>query len=325
MKFFLPFPIQSLAHKIQYGDRIMMIGSCFSTEIGERLAAFKFNVFQNPTGIVYHSEVIAEVIERCIGNKKFENSDLFENNGLFHSWLHHSVYSGADTKSTLQRMNDQLQCAHDFLKKGDYLIITPATAFGYFSKENNRIVANCHKMPGNFFEKRLSNEAQIHQTIKATVNKVRDFNPKIKIIFTISPVKHYRDGIVENTISKAHVISAVQKAITEIKDVSYFPSYEILNDELRDYRFFKNDFAHPNETAVSYIFQRFLDFALDEKTRGLMERVGEVTSAFQHKLLFPQSEGTKAFAKQQLKKINDLKTEFPFLNFEKEIEQFEQF
>lgn len=323
MNFFLPFSITALAQKIQYNDKIMMIGSCFSTEIGALLASYKFRVFQNPTGIVYHPLVISEVIERCIRNKKFEKDELFENNGLYHSWLHHSDFSGMDKELTIQRMNDQLECAHDFLKTSHYLIITPATAFGYYQKGMDMIVANCHKMPGTLFEKKLSEEVSIYKGLCSIIERVRTFNPGVRIIFTISPVKHYRDGIVENTISKAHVISAVHKAIHEMTDVSYFPSYEILNDELRDYRFFKKDFAHPNETAVSYIFQRFAEFAMDENTRRLMKRVGEITSAFQHQLLFPHSENSKVFASKQLKKIYELKTAFSFLNFEKEIRHFE--
>lgn len=301
----------------------MMIGSCFSTEIGERLAAYKFDVLQNPTGIVYHPILIADVIERCIGNNQFEKADLFENNGLFHSWMHHSDFSGTDAESTLEKMNGQLECAHEFLKKCNYLILTPATAFGYFLKESSSMVANCHKMLGSVFEKKLIDSATISACLHSVIADVIAFNPSVRILFTISPVKHYRDGIVENTISKANVASAVHKTISESENVFYFPSYEILNDELRDYRFYKSDFAHPNEAAVSYIFERFVDFAFDEQTKVVMKRVGEVTSAFKHKFLFPKSANTKVFAKQQLKKISELNAELPFLNFEKEIRHFE--
>ncbi len=322
MNFFLPFPIAPLSQNIRYSDRIMMIGSCFSAGIGERLASYKFKVLQNPTGIIYHPHMISEAVERCIENRKFEEAELFENNGLFHCWSHHSEFSGTDKASTLGKMNDQLECAHEFLKTCDYLILTPATAYGYFLVQDQKMVGNCHKMPGHLFDKRLTDSNSIIENLKDTIDKVRSFQPEIKIIFTISPVKHYRDGIVENNISKSHVIAAVHQVTAESSGVYYFPSYEILIDELRDYRFFKNDFAHPNETAVSYIFQRFVDFAFDENTKTLMNRVGEIITASQHRMHFPHSEKSKGFANQQLKKISNLKAEFSFLDFEKEIEHF---
>lgn len=323
MNFFLSFPIEPLPVKIAYAGKIMMVGSCFSAEIGERLTALKFKVLQNPTGIIYHPLVIAEVIGRCIDQSKFTEADLFENKGIWNSWMHHSSFSGFDPEEALLHMNGQLEQSHDFLKNGDFLFLTPATAYGYFLKTTNRIVANCHKMPGSIFEKKLSDAEEIYTGLSNTIQRIKAFNPELTMVFTISPVRHYRDGIIENTISKAQVVSAVHKAVGKFDNVFYFPSYEIMNDELRDYRFYKNDFAHPNETAVSYIFERFIDFAFEEKAKVLMRKVREITDAALHRPKFPHSKESNAFAKQQLENIHQLIQENPFLDFDNEIKHFQ--
>ena len=323
MKFFLSFPIQPLSQKVSYTDKIMMVGSCFSTEMGSKLEALKFDVLQNPTGIIYHPLVIAEVLDRIVAKAYFEESELINKDNQWISWLHHSSFAGTEPESTLQAMNHQLDYSHNYLKNGHFLFLTPATAFGYHLKTTNQLVANCHKMPAQIFTKELFSIEDICKGLSNTLHRLKKFNPRLVIVFTISPVKHYRDGIIENNISKAHIISAVHKVVTEFENVFYFPAYEIMNDELRDYRFFKNDFAHPDDTAVSYIFQKFIDFALEEGAKKLIPKIQEIIIAAKHLPKSRNSEMTKSFARRQLRKIEYLQSENPFLDFRKEINHFQ--
>ncbi len=323
MEFFLPFAIKPLVHKITYKYKLLMMGSCFSTEIGARLEQLKFDILQNPTGIIYHPLVISEVLIRIVKNHLFTPEDLFEETGIYHSWHHHSSFSGTNKDAVLENMNREIQKAHTFLKEAQFLFITPATSYGYFLKKNGKIVANCHKMPASIFEKKLVFAKEIKTSLSNALTEVRKFNNNIQIIFTISPVRHLRDGVVENNRSKAEVISAVHAIIDEGLG-SYFPSYELVNDVLRDYRFFKEDFAHPNASAISFVLEKFIEYAIDAESIKILYRVEEIFESMHHQPKFPGTDEHIRFARQQLKKVEELKEEYPFLNLDSATGYFQQ-
>lgn len=320
MEFFLSFKIHPLSIPISYGDKVMLIGSCFSKEIGDKLAALKFDIFQNPTGILYHPLNIADTIIRCISREEFTENDLHERNGLFHSWQHHSEFSSLNKEQALININSKLIDAHEFISSTNYLIITPATAFAYSLIENNVLVSNCHKASSSLFEKKLINPELIALKLSESISALRKLNPGIKILFTISPVKHLKDGVINNNRSKAVVIQAIQTICNNTPDSYYFPSFEIMNDELRDYRFYKNDFAHPNETAINYIFERFIDTCISGQSRSLIPAVKEILDGVHHRALFPGSDQHRKFIDSLLRKMGSLEKQYSFLDFRKERE-----
>ena len=239
MELILPFQSPSFPFNISFKDRILLMGSCFSEEISNKLQALKFNVIQNPNGILYDPLSISDALFSYIENKPFEEKNLFQLNGLWYSWQHHSVFSGINKESVLQKINDSRLGAHVFLKNATYLFITFGTAFNYLLKNNLQNVANCHKAPGNSFIKNLLPVEEIRADLQSVITALEIFNPQLRIIFTVSPVKHIKDGIIENSRSKARLIEAAHAIAEEKQNAFYFPSYEIVTDILRDYRFLK--------------------------------------------------------------------------------------
>ncbi len=269
MEFVLPFHIAPSAFKISYADKIFFIGSCFSEEIGERFTYLKFNVLQNPNGILYDPLSISYALNSYIENKKFNDDDLFSNGDLWHSWHHHSVFSGMEKDVVLQKINQSQSAANSFLKNASCVIVTLGTAYNYQLKRNKESVSNCHKAPASLFKKNLMETAEIIACLSSTIKNLQAYNPDVTIIFTISPVRHVRDGVIENNRSKARLIDAVHSIKENNEHVLYFPAYELVIDVLRDYRFYKSDLVHANEAAVQYVFESFCNttsFSMPEKT-----------------------------------------------------------
>lgn len=323
MEFFLPFKIQEYPFSISYQDKILFIGSCFSEEIGNKLKELKFDVIQNSNGILYDPLSISDALFSYIENKPFDEKNLFELNGLWHSWKHHSSFSGADKKDVLEKINLSQSGAHAFLKEARFLIITFGTAFNYQLKDNNQNVANCHKVPSTLFEKNLITAEEIISEMLSAIAAIQLFNPALKIIFTVSPVKHIRDGVVENNRSKARLIEAVNSISEQKENVFYFPSYELVTDVLRDYRFYKNDLAHPNETAINFVFEKFCTSFLDGTSIKTMDKIKSIISAINHKPFAIKSAAHQQFITSQSEHIKRLEGEYPFLDFSKEKKYFE--
>ena len=322
MDFFLPFQIQSFPFTISYRDKILLIGSCFSEEIGNKMIDLKFDISQNPNGILYNPESIAIALLSYINDKPFDDKNLFELNGIWHSWKHHSIFSGVNKEEVLEEINTSRLCAHAFLKEAKFVIITLGTAFHYQLKNNNENVANCHKAPSDFFIKKLLSIEEIKTDLLNAVSALEIFNPGLKIIFTVSPVKHVRDGVVENNHSKARLIEVSHFLCEKKQNVFYFPSYELVTDVLRDYRFYKKDLVHPNETANDYVFEKFCDSFLDDLSKKIMEEIKKVLSAVNHKPFFKESLEHQKFIAAQIKNINKIENNFPFINLSKEKEYF---
>jgi len=324
MEFFLPFQIRSFPFKISYTDKILFVGSCFSEEIGNKMLNVKFDVLQNPNGILYDPISITDALFSYIENKTFEEENLFELNGLWHSWKHHSVFSGVNKKDVLEKINNSINEAHLFLQECKMLIVTFGTAFNYQLKESFKNVSNCHKAPSSFFIKTLLPIEQIKADFLSVITALEIFNPKLKIIFTVSPVKHIKDGVVENNRSKARLLEAAHVIADEKENVFYFPACELVNDVLRDYRFYKEDLVHPNETAIDFVFEKFSHSFFDNPTKEIMKEIQKIISAMNHKPFIKESEAHQRFISSQIQNIVEVESSHPFIDLSKEKEYFLQ-
>ncbi len=324
MEFFLPFQIKPFPFKISYTDKILFIGSCFSEEIGNKMTSLKFDVLQNPNGILYDPISITDSLFSYIENKPFDKENLFELNGLWHSWKHHSSFSGISKKEVLNKIETPIKQAHLFLKEAKILIITFGTAFNYQLKNNFNNVANCHKAPANWFIKTLLPAEEIKADLLSAISALELFNPELKIIFTVSPVKHIKDGLEENNRSKARLIEAAHAVVEEKENVFYFPTYELVNDVLRDYRFYKKDLVHPNDTAIDFVFEKFSHSFFDDETKEAMKEIGKIKLAMNHKPFLKESEAHQKFISSQIQNIAKIENSYSFIDLSKEKEYFSQ-
>jgi hypothetical protein len=331
MKFHFEFDIKKLQKPIHHQHRLMLLGSCFTENIGEKLRKHKFCVMENPHGILFNPVSVAEALTEYAESKQYAESDLFQYNEAWHSWHHHSRFSGLSAQETLDKINASNKAAHEYLKHTDYLMLTLGSAWTYTFTEKaenaqpGSVAANNHKAPADWFIKKLLTPEETITLLESALNKLQIINPELQIIFTISPVRHLREGVVENNRSKAVLIQAVH-TLTERKDnVYYFPAYELVIDDLRDYRFYAEDLVHPNYFATQYVWEKFTDACMTEETRKLMEEIAAIDSAFRHKPFNPYSNQHKKFLSSFLEKTKTMQTEFPFLDFTEEIKYFQSF
>jgi len=291
------------------------MGSCFTDEIGDRLSRLKFNILQNPNGIVYDPLSISNSIISYIDNKEYSEEDLFHHNELWHSWQHHSKFSGTDKQMVLDRINESQKQAHLFLKEANWLILTLGTSFFYSLCETGSRVSNCHKVPGNSFNKSMLTTAEIVNGMNAMIEHLHSFNPDLKIVFTVSPVRHIRDGIVENNQSKGRLLDAVHTFIANNKKLfaQYFPAYELVIDILRDYRFYDRDLVHPNDLATDYVFERFSDAYLDSESVKIKDEINKWLIAEAHRPFNADTLSHISFRKVQQEKHEELRKKYPFI------------
>lgn len=314
MRFHLDHTPKAGSFHIDHYQRVMLIGSCFAESIGQRMLRHHFNVLVNPNGIMFNPLSISQCIDNCIDNDERSHSGLLERNGLHFSFLHHSSISHPDKEFLRKELKENQQKAHEFLKQANILILTFGSAFVYYHKELKMPVANCHKLPASSFDKILLSVNEIVQEYSALIPKLQSFNPDLKLMFTVSPVKYLKDGLEENNLSKATLLLAVHELKKKFT-ADYFPSYELVIDDLRDYRFFKEDLAHPNETAIDYVWEKFSDTYFTVSTRDLNIELSSINTSENHKLLFPESEDAIKFKSNLEHKKKELKTKFPFLKF----------
>lgn len=301
---------------IGHSNRLMLVGSCFTEHIGWRLAAFKFPTLTNPFGIVYNPASIARCLERLLAeNQFFSEKDIFENAGLWHSWEHHGRFSKPDKAEMLAGLNVAYSEAAGFLKKANRLLLTFGTADVFELKNTGQIVANNHKMPAALFQERRLSIAEIAESTVGILQKIKSKNADLQVVLTVSPVRHLRGGAVANQRSKATLVLACEDICRQLDFAHYFPAYELLLDDLRDYRFYAADMIHPSDTAVDYIWDFFADTFFSEKTKTLNERIGKITAAARHRPFNPDTAEHRAFARAQLEAIASLKKEWPGLDF----------
>ncbi|MEO6290845.1 MAG: GSCFA domain-containing protein [Ginsengibacter sp.] len=322
MEFILPFHIKPSAEKITYRQKLLFMGSCFTEEIGNQFKNLKFDVLQNPNGILYDPRSIAYALISYVENRKYNESDLFLQDEIWHSWQHHSAFSGLDKNQVLDKIIRSQSEANTFLQQASWLVITLGTSYNYQLKSNNDFVANCHKASAAFFSKKLIALDEIRLQISDAIGKLQLFNPNLKIVFTISPVRHVRDGIIENNRSKARLIEAVHSIAEENKNVFYFPAYELVIDVLRDYRFYKSDLVHATEASVSYVFEKFCEAYLDDSSKKLLLDLQSLLSAMNHRPFQKESDKYKRFLKGQLERAKKIKEAYAGIDLANEIKYF---
>ncbi|HJS55178.1 MAG TPA: GSCFA domain-containing protein [Chitinophagaceae bacterium] len=330
MQFQLPIQIKPPDTRISYHDKILLTGSCFTEHIGNSLGELKFSVLQNPNGILFDPRSVCNSLISYVENKQYKKEDLFYLNEVWNSWEHHSRFSNINPDNCLKVINESQQNAHQVLKTADWLIITLGSSFSYrltneATKGGLQIgdgVANCHRAPSQWFNKHLLSIEETGGMLDNTYQGLKQFNPKIKIIFTISPVRHIRDGVIENNRSKARLIEAVHQMVNKTTGLYYFPAYELVIDVLRDYRFYDIDMVHPNYPATEFVMERFRDNFIDEESQQIMEEIRKIVTARKHKPFQPETNAHKSFLKSHLEKAKELNTKFPFLDLAEEINYF---
>jgi hypothetical protein len=330
MEFMLDIDLKPLPQPVTYQDRIMLMGSCFTEHIGNALAELKFQVLQNPNGILFGPDSVCRSLHWYMDNRELTAKDLFQLNEVWHSWMHHSRFSHTDPEKALGGMNQARQQAHDFLKNTGWLIITLGSSYTYrLTHEAQRAsealhagVANCHRAPSAWFSKEMLEIGEIQSLLNDTIQRLKEFNPSLKILFTISPVRHIRDGVVENNRSKARLIEAVNQLSAAHDFIYYFPAYELVIDVLRDYRFYDIDLVHPNYAATEFVLEKFAATCIDEPDRLLMQDVKKIMIARKHKPFQPDTNAHRKFLADHAAKTKALMEKFPFLDMREEWEYF---
>jgi hypothetical protein len=305
---------------------MMLFGSCFSENIGQKLIDLKFKVDMNPFGILYNPESIANSLKLLLKNQTFTESDLFFDQGLWNSFYHHSRFSDVNREMALEKINSRIKLSAEFLKTADFLMITFGTAWVYELISTGQIVSNCHKIPAKQFNRFRLGVNEISEAYHHLLDELWKFNPNLKIIFTVSPIRHWKDGAVENQVSKSTLILSIERLITGIenRNCSYFPSYEIMMDELRDYRFYAEDMIHLSPVATDYIFDRFSKFLISKESMNLVDNVMKIRKAVMHRPVNSSSVEYKKNLLLNMDKINKLTLCFPYLNFEQEKSSLKQ-
>nr|WP_299345026.1 GSCFA domain-containing protein [Allomuricauda sp.] len=301
-------------NRIDYSCGVLLLGSCFSENIGNRFTYFQFQATQNPFGILFHPLAIENLLERAVKGRDYDTSEVFELQEKWLSFDAHSVMGRNSQEDLIDSLNKALFRTNTQLEKASHVIITLGTAWVYRRLENDVVVANCHKVPQNQFEKQLLTVEEITGALKRMVQLIQSVSKNTQCIFTISPVRHLKDGFVENQRSKAHLIAAVHQL--QMENVSYFPSYEIMMDELRDYRFYERDMVHPNEVAIDIIWNRFRESWISEDAYVTMDEVDAVQKGLSHRPFNPKSEANQDFQKSLSNKISYLQDRYPFMKFD---------
>jgi len=302
---------------ISYHDLIMMFGSCFAENMGKKFIEHKFQVDLNPFGIIYNPESISLSIRRLMENRLFDNNVIFPHEGQFHSFEHHSCFSEISKESCLQKINERFTLSAGNLQKTTKLFVTFGTAYVYRLKETGQVVTNCHKLSANLFVRERLTITQIVTNWEKLLTVLFDRNKKLVLIFTVSPVRYWQDGVHENQVSKSILLLAIEELQARfLNRIIYFPAYELMMDELRDYRFYADDLIHPSDTAIQYIWERFEETYMNEQTRQLMHEVRRISKALNHRPLNPNSESHKQFIAQTLIQIERLNEKMPSICFE---------
>ena len=296
MNFRTEITIPTTHESIDHNSSILLLGSCFSENIGKKLGYFKFDQLTNPYGVLFHPMAIETHINDSIDEKKYRPSDLFHFNDLYQSYNHHSSFSDTSEEEVLKRIHLATRSTNVFLKNASHLIITLGTAWVYKLKTTNAIVANCHKVPQKAFEKDLLSSDEIEKCLDRMHRKLTAFNPTLQIIFTLSPVRHLKDGFTENTLSKSHLNTAIHQ-ICKKENCSYFPAYEIVMDDLRDYRFYQKDMLHPNEVAVDYIWKKFSDNWISKSSKKHFQNIDSIQKGLSHKPFHKEGKNHQKFLK----------------------------
>lgn len=307
-----------------YGKKNMFIGSCFTENVGNRMANLKYDVDINPFGILYNPVSVAIGLQMLLAEKEFVASDLIQHDSIWHSFFHHGRFSSPKQEETLKAINSRMKSSANYLRNTDFLLITFGTAWVYNYKKTGQTVSNCHKIPAREFDR---SRLQVHKIVDEYIyllNKIRKVNPQVKVVFTVSPIRHWSDGAIENQRSKSTLLLAIDEIIQKVGTdfCTYFPAYEIVMDELRDYRYYNEDMIHLTDVAVNHIWEKFTESLIDRKSMETANRVNKFLMARSHR---PQQKGSveyKKFILTTLKQMQSFSSEFPHINLTLEKEYF---
>ncbi len=321
MKFRTEITPEKSAVKILPTSKIITFGSCFADNIAEKFINYKFQILQNPFGVLYNPVSISNSIKIIYDKKYFTEEDLIFHNGEYHSFAHHSTFSNHNVDTVLKKINSAISRTIDFIDKTDIVIFTLGTAWVYEYLKTGEVVSNCHKIPATEFRRRKIDIRETTASLSRSIKLLRMLNPQIRVLLTVSPVRHLKDGAIENQRSKATLLLAVEKLVRECENVFYFPSYEILMDDLRDYRFYSKDLTHPNDIAIEYIWEKFSSTYLTRETIDYIAEVKKIINSLNHKIRNPESDEAKLFIQSLNDKILHFNKKFPFVDFSEELDK----
>ena len=324
MKLQTEIPLKPEENQIDYASKILLLGSCFSENIGGKFDYFKFQNLQNPFGVIFNPVSIEKLIVRAVENRAFSEEDIFQHKGIWKCFEVHSELSSLDKSEFLKNLNSALQNLREALFSSTHIIFTFGTAWVYRTinastpLSTGKIVANCHKLPQQNFAKELLSMEEISKSLQTIFYKISTVNPAAVLINTVSPVRHIKDGFSENSLSKAHLISAIHQSLSlpmQSKRHYYFPSFEIMMDELRDYRFYAEDMLHPNKTAIEIIWQKFSKVWISSETETLQKEIASIQNGLKHRPFNPEGADHLQFSEKLQQKITSLKKLFPHIQF----------
>ncbi len=313
-KFHTLVEIPKFQSQFSYNDKLLFIGSCFTENIGRKLEDLLFDVQVNPFGILYNPFSVANCLQRLMDNQPFEEDELIYNNGLYHSFSHHGDFSNIDKLECIININKNLSESASFLQHTQFLFITFGTSWIYQYKNNEQIVANCHKVPANEFARKKLSVDEIVETYNQLIDKLKHINSNLQIIFTVSPIRHLKDGAIENQRSKSTLILSIEKILQNHANCHYFPSYELVMDELRDYRFYSSDMTHLNETAINHIWELFCQSLIDEKSVEIGKKIKKLLLAKNHRPINKNSQSHRLFLEKCLQQVKDIQSNHPEIN-----------
>jgi hypothetical protein len=316
------FEIAPSPVKITYNDPVMFIGSCFAASIGKLFGDGHLPVMINPAGTVYNPVSVSNTLNTIIEGRIYTVDDLYNNKGTWISFNHYTDFSSANAEEALRKINERTAESHNFLSGASYLIITFGTARIYRLKRNGSIVSNCHKIPADEFTREMLTVEAIKELWNKQLDALNSMYPNLKVIFTISPVRHWKDGAHGNQISKSVLFLAVEELLKHPAVISYFPAYEIVMDDLRDYRFYDDDMLHPSSAAISYIWEKFSKCWFDEKTITLWREISKISMAASHKIQSGSKDDLRKFGENMLTRIESLNKKNPSISLESERKYF---
>ncbi len=305
----IPLSIPKITH--QYC--LMTLGSCFAENIGKKLNEALFEVDVNPFGILYNPDSIVKSIQLLLDNKEFTQDNIFENKGLWQSFSHSSQFSDINKENCLSNINSRIESASEFLNKTDFLLITFGTAWVFEEKKSGSVVSNCHKLPASLFNRRRLTVDEILAAYSVLITKLTIKKPNIRLIFSVSPIRHWKDGAHENNISKSTLLMAIEALQQKFPQVDYFPAYEIQMDELRDYRFYAADMQHPSDVAINYIWSRFSETYFDEVTIRMNMEYEQFKNDLLHRPLHPESVEFELFQQSVFKRKREIQARYPIV------------
>ena len=306
---------QQQHHQIDYSSKLCLLGSCFTENMSQKFDYFKFQNLTNPFGILFHPLAIENLITNAINEKQYTSKDVFSHNERWHCFEAHSKLSDTSKETLLHILNANIKLMQLQLKEATHIVITLGTAWMYRFIETDAIVANCHKLPQKKFVKELMAVDEITHSLQAITSLIRTVNPDVSLIVTVSPVRHLKDGFAENSLSKAHLISAIHQVVAAHEKLHYFPSFEIMLDELRDYRFYEEDMLHPNATAINYIWEKFQDTWIASNAYETMKEIAHIQKGLGHKPFNPNSEAHQDFLRTLELKKEQIQKSLPHIVF----------